>query len=735
MKLKGLFILSNVFVITILVIIVLLAKIMNKNQIELSRLNQNYLKAHLISEELAQTSEDLTNYCRSYVATGGSIWERKYWEVLDIRNGKKPRPNGRTITLFDSIKSLDLTVTELQYLRKAEIQSNYLTYTEKAAFNAMKGLFADGSGNFSVKREPDTAFARRIMFDSEYAKNKSQIFTPIKDFNTSINKRISDDLFLHREKNQNLLHIIIILGFAIIIIKSIAFFLNYSKITEELKILKKTKDDLLYSKNRLIQTTEIAKVGGWSLNLADNKLTWSNQTKRIHKVANTFEPTLENALAFYLSEDRPIIQEKVKKAIAHGEPFSEDLRILNKGNEVIWVRSNGEAQKKDNDIVGINGTIQDINDQKLLELELAHKKQLLSYAERIGNVGGWEFNTETLKQTWTEHAYRIFEVDAEKIQNVNDGFNFVKLDSKKILDKSIRRAIKFGEDFEVEFEIVTPKGLYKTIKSIAKTDLKNKRIYGFVEDVTKRKEAESIIEEQHHTLKKLNDDKNRFISILAHDLKSPFSGILGLLEILTENIKDYDKDQIQKYLSLISKSSNRIYNLLENILTWVRSETGKLPFKPETIKLDTVCKKVIKNLEVLSKSKEITIKTYIKTTDVCYADQPMITTTLHNLISNAIKYTYVEGLIDIYFKADNTFSEIKIVDNGIGMEKEQLSKLFNISETKSMPGTLDEQGTGLGLIICKEFVDRHGGQIWAESTPGKGSTFYIKLPVKQNLQS
>lgn len=733
MKLKGLFILSNIVVVAILIIIVLLAQTMSENQIELSRIHQNQLKAQLISEELKQTSEDLTNYSKSYVITGDSIWETKFWEVLDIRNGKKPRQDGRTIALYDSIKSLGLTNIELEHLKEAENKSNELVYYEKVAFNAMKGLYDDGSGNFIKKKEPDTAFAKSILFDDKFAQNKSQIFTPIHDFGHLLNDRTLTKIGLYNQKNKNLLQLIIVLSFSILFTTIISFFLNYSKILEELKILQKTQDNLLFNENLLLQTTKIAKVGGWALNLLDNKLTWSHQTKRIHDVTNSFEPSLDKALDFYIPEDKPIIKEKVQKAIDTGEPFNEELRILTLKNKMIWIRTKGETRRIDGNIVEINGTIQDINDQKKLEIELAHKRQLLVDAERIGNVGGWELNTETLKQIWTEQAYKIFEIEPTNTLTIDDVAYFIVPDSKKKLEESINRAIKFGEDYEIEFEVITPKGNHKIIKSIAKTDLKNKRIFGFIEDVTKQKEAQSIIKKHNATLKKVNKDKDRFISILAHDLRSPFGGILGLLDVLTENIHEYDKDEIKKNIILINKSCHSVYQLLENILTFVKAETRKLPFNQKNIPFNTICNDVIENLQVISNSKKITIKIHAAKKDMLYADEPMITSVLRNLISNAIKFTHINGKIDIYFKTNGTYSEIKIVDNGLGMNDEQLSKLFDISQTKSTPGTNDEKGTGLGLFICKDFIERHGGKIWVESIPEKGSTFYFKIPVETNL--
>ena len=229
-------------------------------------------------------------------------------------------------------------------------------------------------------------------------------------------------------------------------------------------------------------------------------------------------------------------------------------------------------------------------------------------------------------------------------------------------------------------------------------------------------------------LKELNISKDRFISILAHDLKSPFNGILGFLSLLTEDIHKYSIDEVEKIIHLINTSANNTYNLLEEILTWARAQSGKIPFDPKKQSLSDICSTIFENLNLTASTKNITIDYSTLNGTHIYADKDMIHAVLRNLVSNAIKFTNYGGAINIYAKQNNLNIEITISDNGIGISRNVVSKLFDISHKISTKGTANEKGTGLGLLLCKEFIEKHNGKIWVESKLGKGSDFKFTIP-------
>ncbi len=237
------------------------------------------------------------------------------------------------------------------------------------------------------------------------------------------------------------------------------------------------------------------------------------------------------------------------------------------------------------------------------------------------------------------------------------------------------------------------------------------------------------VEESKKQLIQLNADKDRFISILAHDLKSPFNSILGFLNLLTTNIHKYDIDKIEKQITLINNSAQTTYILLEDLLLWARSQSGKLTFEPLDLNLMDLCREVERMLKPYIIAKKIKVIHVFKEDLIAHADSDMLKTILRNLISNALKFTRSDGQIEI--NASKTSSEITISvkDNGVGMPPEIASKLFDTAHTHTSSGTENESGTGLGLFLCAEFVEIHKGKIWVESKVREGSTFFFTIPI------
>jgi len=254
-------------------------------------------------------------------------------------------------------------------------------------------------------------------------------------------------------------------------------------------------------------------------------------------------------------------------------------------------------------------------------------------------------------------------------------------------------------------------------------------LFAAARDITERKQAEEQLKTNEAKLKELNTDKDRFISILAHDLKSPFNSILGFLRLLLKNIRKYDLDKIEQQIGFINSSTQSVYNLLEDLLMWARSQSGKLPFEPQILSFENTCRAIIENMRVIAHSKEISINYFVVDKINLYADKNMLHTILNNLITNAIKFTNQGGMINIFAEESETQVTITISDNGIGMQPEIIPTLFDITKMHTTVGTADEKGTGLGLLLCKEFVEKHGGRIWAESDLGYGSDFKFTVPV------
>lgn len=239
---------------------------------------------------------------------------------------------------------------------------------------------------------------------------------------------------------------------------------------------------------------------------------------------------------------------------------------------------------------------------------------------------------------------------------------------------------------------------------------------------------ELLVEQRTSKLVEIVSTNGKFLSIIAHDLRSPFSSIIGILELLKMSLKELNKDEIQEYIDIVYKSANNTLTLLDSLLSWAFSQNKEKNFNPIKINLFDLLKEEIECLKTLAGQKQITISHSIDQKLNVSADLQMVKTILRNLISNAIKYTNNKGEISIQALENNQYVEVIVKDNGVGISSENQRKLFNVEAFHSTPGTKDEKGTGLGLLLCKEFVELHGGNIHLESEPDKGSRFSFTLP-------
>ncbi len=263
--------------------------------------------------------------------------------------------------------------------------------------------------------------------------------------------------------------------------------------------------------------------------------------------------------------------------------------------------------------------------------------------------------------------------------------------------------------------------------------LENKDILwtGTLNDITERKTAEQELIVNNQELQKLNAEKDKFFSIIAHDLKSPFSSIIGFSDVLVEEVGNKDYTNIALYSNIIKKSSVRALNLLINLMEWAQTQTGRMKFNPEYLEMNMLVNEIVLFCSDMALQKSIVITNDTHSMIPLYADKAMINTILRNLVSNAIKFTQPGGRINIICEAHQNKVNISIKDTGIGMSESSIGKLFRIDTNHSTPGTINETGTGLGLILCKEFIDKHNGEIWVESEPGQGSVFCFSIPCIQ----
>jgi len=266
-------------------------------------------------------------------------------------------------------------------------------------------------------------------------------------------------------------------------------------------------------------------------------------------------------------------------------------------------------------------------------------------------------------------------------------------------------------------------------------------LVGISRDVTERKEAQLALLKANQELEKLNADKDRFFSIVAHDLKGPFMPLLGNAELLAEMADLLPAEEIKTMGQSIHASGQRVLDLLENLLQWSRLQMGRMPFDPTPIRLQAIADQTVALLSETANSKSIQLTNQIANQLIAYADEYMVDTIIRNLTNNALKFTPLAGQVTIKAKLlsvqnddEIAYIEIAIVDSGVGISAENQQKLFQIDVHHSTSGTAKEQGTGLGLIMCQEMVEMNGGNIWIESELGQGTTVKFTVPASIVIQ-
>ena len=229
-----------------------------------------------------------------------------------------------------------------------------------------------------------------------------------------------------------------------------------------------------------------------------------------------------------------------------------------------------------------------------------------------------------------------------------------------------------------------------------------------------------------------NATKDKFFSIIAHDLSNPFNSIMSFSNLMFEQVQAKNYDAVEKYAGIVKNSSHQAISLLANILEWSRSQTGRMNFNPEPLDVADLINDATKLMNASVIQKSMTITTNIPPNTIVFADKAMLSTVMRNLFSNAIKFSNIGGTIHLSVEQKPKEFIFSVSDNGIGMKQETVQKLFRIDESFSTVGTQNERGTGLGLILCKEFINYHQGTIWIESMVGNGTTLSFLIPRKEH---
>ncbi|MGM0498536.1 MAG: tetratricopeptide repeat protein, partial [Bacteroidota bacterium] len=440
---------------------------------------------------------------------------------------------------------------------------------------------------------------------------------------------------------------------------------------------------------------------------------------------------------FYLNRKMP---DKAK------ETFLKAIEIARENNELYYLslctRKLGNIFLKENKtnkaITNLNYSLDagyEINNKELIKnafLDLYklfrkqndHKKALEYYIQYSNYQDTIRAQKNNLKIIETQMNYELAQKE-DQLNEYEDKVSQLSME-KKIKDLKLDRQRNIQILLFVSFFLVIIVGVlfYKRYRLKKKTNLLLQKQYNEI------KEANDKLRKSESELRKANATKDRFFSIIAHDLRSPFHALYGLTDHISVSFNKLSNRDLKEFIDLIHKSADQLLNLLENLLYWSRTQRGKIDFNPKPLDLEKIVNSTKELLQINANEKNIYLTTKCNHHSIVYGDEEMLTTTIRNLTSNAIKFTVEGGSVTIKTNENENEILVSVKDTGLGISEENQQKLFKIDQNYSTYGTQQERGTGLGLILCKEFVEKHGGKIWVESEINKGSTFTFNLPKK-----
>ncbi|MDZ7659874.1 sensor histidine kinase [Fodinibius sp.] len=422
-----------------------------------------------------------------------------------------------------------------------------------------------------------------------------------------------------------------------------------------------------------------------------------------------------------------------------GEPLSLEYRLQTKSGEYKWFRGSAKATfDADGNPTSVAGSIIDIDDRKEVELKLEKDHNLLRTI--IDNIPACVYvkDLDGRKVLANRSEYELWGFDREEqILGKRDAD----------LSKEGIAALSENEDQEVleTGEPIIDKDAYTEIDGkeyvllVSKLPLKdsNGNIVGLVgisNDITERKKMENKLRERNQQLEKLNNMTNKIYSVVGHDLKTPLSSILGLSDLLLSDIDSEDEEDLKDNLSIIRQSALKMSDLLGDLLNWARIQTGDLSLNKTEFSISETVRDTIDLLAITAEQKGISLQFENEESFQVYADKQLIATIIRNFISNALKFSDEGDTVAVSVHRDEKHWHLSVEDEGVGMSEENIERLFDNRKHPQKEGTQNEKGSGIGLRLCKELAERHGGQISVESELGKGSTFTLSIPINQGSE-
>lgn len=486
--------------------------------------------------------------------------------------------------------------------------------------------------------------------------------------------------------------------------------------------------------------------GLWDWDASTNEVYFSAQWK---KMLGYLEPEIKNDLSEWKKRVHQDDLDKVYKELnkhldGQVAEYRSEHRVKCKDGTYKWILDRGKVIEYDtnNKPKRVIGTHCDITQRKNAENELEATYKTLEDERHMfiqGNVVVFKWKNMPGRpiEYVSPNVKCILGYPLEEINNTQ--FKFTSIihpdDVEVFTNTTFSSRHRCCNTFEHKpYRIKKNDGSYISVHDytiIIRDDNNEITHYlGYLIDITDFINTKNELLNKEKELQELNNTKDKFLSIIAHDLKSPFSTLVSYSNLLVDSIHENDYKDIEKYGNIIKQSSERTMQLTNNLLKWARSQTNNIRFAPCAFNFNELILEEIENIKDVSGQKNITMVPLIDKKTEVFADKNMVQTVVRNLLSNAVKYSNNNGIISISTLDTKTDIQISIQDNGTGIKEKNIEKLFRIDQSFTTEGTNKEKGTGLGLILCKEFIEKHKGRIWVKSEYSRGSIFTFTIPKK-----
>jgi PAS domain S-box-containing protein len=662
------------------------------NQADLNEQQQIRFRSYLLTDELHQISDDLTNFARAYVTIGDSKYEQYYREALAIHNGEKPRPDnyrradryyhsaeGKKLHADEKSTPLHRLMTmsgldreELNKLAEAQNNFDVLVSREITAINARKGLFADGTGRFTLRGKPDQALAFRLMHDDNYQYIKAKTMQPIDDFTALLEQRTALAVKKLVRRDNFLFASVIALSFLLIIMTALSFVFILRRISLPLSLLKKQTAGMEADLVRLAHIARgIAKgelLASYSVSTAP---LWLRDSDEIALLARSHDNMINH------------LQKTGESIAAITAELSETTYQVKKEKQFLQM------------VIDASPGFVYVKDLKW-EILLANK----SMADAFNTTPDQMIGKTTLdflpnrEEVEKRHNEYLKVIQSRKPKHIPD-------EMITYPDGSIHRHMIF------------------LIPLLDKNN-GDSRILGTTTDITALKIAEQEKAKLFADLQKINAELNDFAYVVSHDLKAPLRAIGSLSDWIYQDNIDKVDDTSRQNLTILKSRVQRMQSLIEGVLTY--SRTARTHEDMKTINLKKALEEAV---DLLTPPPSIRLEYPEAMPDVTYETTKLVQV-LQNLVGNAIKYMdKQEGLIKINCREKDGNWVISIEDNGPGIDAKHFDKIFQIFQTLNPRDEIES--TGIGLTIVKKIVEMNGGRIWVESQVGEGTTFFFTI--------